>query len=90
MVFIVNAFFQIPSSSVRAKQKEVENEEKTIDGPPQKAEVNGNMDCFSLIIILKVSEKSGKSQGIFNFLMSGNPGNAQMASVLANCEVQLP
>ena len=52
MVFIVNAFLQIPSYSVRAKQKEVENEEKTIDAPPppkKKAEVNGNMDCFSLI-----------------------------------------
>ena len=36
------------------------------------------MDCFSLITVnsencLKVSEMSRKGQGIFNFLMSGNP-----------------
>ena len=32
VVFVVNAFFQIPSSSFRKKLKEDENEEKTIDG----------------------------------------------------------
>ena len=32
MVFVVNAFFQIPSSSFCEKLKEVENEEKTNDG----------------------------------------------------------
>ena len=32
VVFFVNAFFQIPSSSFRKKLKEDENEEKTIDG----------------------------------------------------------
>ena len=32
VVFVVNAFFQIPSSSFRKKLKEDENEEKNIDG----------------------------------------------------------
>ena len=32
VVFVVNAFLQIPSSSFRKKLKEDENEEKTIDG----------------------------------------------------------
>ena len=32
VVFVVNAFFQIRSSSFRKKLKEDENEEKTIDG----------------------------------------------------------
>ena len=31
---------------------------------------------------LKVSEKSGKNQGIFNFLMSGNPDHCSKARVL--------
>ena len=36
MVFVVNAFFQIPSSPLREKRKEVENEEKNIDGMQKK------------------------------------------------------
>ena len=32
VVFVVNAFFQIPSSSFCKKWKEVENEDKTING----------------------------------------------------------
>jgi len=32
----VNAFFQIPSSSLRKNWKEVENEEKNIDGLQEK------------------------------------------------------
>ena len=32
VVFVVNAFFQIPSSSFCKKWKETENEDKTIDG----------------------------------------------------------
>ena len=56
MVFIVDAFIQIPSSSFRKKQKNVENEEKTVDGLQKKAKENVNMDCFSLI---EGQEKSG-------------------------------
>ena len=40
VVFIVNAFFQIPSSSFCKKLKEDENEEKTIDGLQKKAKAN--------------------------------------------------
>ena len=39
----MNAFFQIPSS-FREKRKEVENEEKYIDGLEKKAKVNVNME----------------------------------------------
>ena len=56
MVFIVDAFIQIPSSSFRKKQKNVENEEKTVDGLQKKAKESVNMDCFSLI---EGQEKSG-------------------------------
>ena len=56
MVFIVDAFIQIPSSSFRKKRKDVENEEKTVDGLQKKAKENVNMDCFSLI---EGQEKSG-------------------------------
>ena len=49
MVFVVNAFFQIPSSSFREKQKEVENEERNVGGLQKKAKANVNIDCFSLI-----------------------------------------
>ena len=64
-------FFQIPSSSFCKKQKEVKSEEKNTDGP-QKAKVNVNIDCYSLI------KRSAKSQGkVREFLtfwcMSGNP-----------------
>ena len=63
VVFIVKAFFQIPSFSFRKKLKEDENEEKTIDGLQKKAKVNVKIDCFSLKKVgencLKVSEKSG-------------------------------
>ena len=44
VVFVVNAFFQIPSSSFHTKRKEFENEEKNIDGLQKKAEVNVNVD----------------------------------------------
>ena len=56
MVFVVNAFVQIPSSSFRKKRKDVESEEKTVDGLQKKAKENVNMDCFSLI---EGQEKSG-------------------------------
>ena len=49
MVFIVNALFQIPSSSFRKKRKEVEKEDKNIDSLLKKAEGNVNIDFFSLI-----------------------------------------
>ena len=46
----MNAFFQIPSSSFGEKRrKEVENEEKYIDGLQKKTKANVNIDCFSLI-----------------------------------------
>ena len=64
MVFVVNAFFQIPSSSFRLSRKEVENEEKNID-VSNRYKVSEN--CF------KVSEKSGESQEIFNFLIRDGP-----------------
>ena len=47
--FCRESLLQIPSSSFREKQKEVENEEKNIDGLQKKAKANVNMDCFSLI-----------------------------------------
>ena len=60
-------FFQIPSSSFCKKQKEVKNEEKNIDGP-QKAKVNVNIDCYSLI------KGQGKVREFLTFwFMSGNP-----------------
>ena len=49
MVFVVNAFFQNPSSPFREKRKEVENEEKNIDGLVKKTKANVNINCFSLI-----------------------------------------
>ena len=58
-------FFQIPSSSFCKKQKEVKNEEKNIDGP-QKAKVNVNIDCYSLI---KGQRKVREKSEIFNFLV---------------------
>ena len=36
VVFVVNAFFQIPSSPFCEKRKVVENEEKSIDGLQKK------------------------------------------------------
>ena len=57
-------------------RKEVENEEKNIDGLQKKLK-----QIQALIVshwykvsenCLKVSEKSGESEGIFNFLMSGS------------------
>ena len=49
MVFAVNDFFQIPSSTFREKRKEVENEEKNVDGLQKKTKANVNIDCYSLI-----------------------------------------
>ena len=45
----MNAFFQIPSSSVHEKRKEVENEEKNIHGLQKKSEAKVNIDFFSLM-----------------------------------------
>ena len=63
MVFVVNDFFQIPSSSLREKRKKVENQEKDVDGLQKKTKANVNIDCLSLIKgqwknCLKFSEKS--------------------------------
>ena len=49
MVYVVNALFQIPFSSFREKWKEVENEEKNINGLQKKAKGNVNIDCYSSI-----------------------------------------
>ena len=64
MVFFLNAFFQIPSSSFREKQKEGENEERNVDGLQKKAKANVNIDCFSLI------EGQGKVREFYFELLS--------------------
>ena len=71
-----NAFYQIPSSSFRFSQKEVENEDKNIDGLQKKLKWM-ETDCYSSIKgqwkLFKGKWKVKESQGISNFLMSGNP-----------------
>ena len=49
MVFVLNAFFQIPSSSFRKKRKEIENEKKNISDLQKKTKANVDIDFFALI-----------------------------------------
>ena len=57
MVFIVDAFFQIPSSSFCKKGKEVKNEEKTVYHVVQGGSSFGvfELKCLSVTIQMKLS-----------------------------------
>ena len=64
MVFVVNDFFQIPSSSFREKRKKVENQENDVNG----LQKNESERKHRLFLITKVSEKT-----VYSSVMSHRP-----------------